>query len=148
MSSPAPAARSWSRTAFLVERYILPSEVNALAASVARVARLCADLSPEGHRVEYLHSVYLPTEDTCFCLFLAPSPDRVRVVNDDAGVALDRLTDAVLLFAGQPTVHLGGTHPSNLSRPPGVSDTSRSRPPPPAVGMPSAFPPTRYPETS
>jgi hypothetical protein len=148
MLSPTPPDQGWSRTAFLVERYIPPSEVNALAASVARVARLCEDLSPEGHRVEYLHSVYLPTEDTCFCLFLAPSPDPVRVVNDLADFALDRLTDAVLLFAGQPTVHLRGTRPSNLSRPPGAADTNRSHPPPPAVGMTSPFPPTRYPETS
>jgi Protein of unknown function (DUF4242) len=148
MSTPTPPDQGWSRNAFLVERYIPPTEVDALAASVARVARLCADLSRDGNGVEYLHSVYLPTEDTCFCLFLAPSPDLVRVVNDEANFALDRLTDAVLLFAGQPTVHLRGAHPSNLSCPPGAADTSRSHPLPPAVGMPSPFPPTRYPETS
>jgi len=148
MSSPTPPDQGWSRTAFLVERYIPPSEVEVLAASVGRVARLCADSSRDANAVEYLHSVYLPTEDTCFCLFLAPSPDLVRVVNDEADFALDRLTAAVLLFAGQPTVRPRGTRPSNVSRPPGAADTSRSHPPRPAVGMTSPFPPTPYPETS
>ena len=89
-------------SAFLVERYIPPLAATHLAASVARVARLCA-LSMEqkpglATDVQYLHSVYLPTEDTCFCLFRAPSADAVRAVNDDADFPLDRITAAVLLL--------------------------------------------------
>ena len=47
--------------------------------------------------MRYLYSAYLSTEDTCFCLFLAPSAEAVRAVNREAGFALDRVIDAVLL---------------------------------------------------
>jgi hypothetical protein len=89
-------------SAFLVERYLPASAADALAASVARVARLCADSDRTGRGVQYLHSAYLPTEDTCFCLFRAPSSDAVRAVNGEGHFALDRITDAVLLFSVEP----------------------------------------------
>jgi len=85
---------------FLVERYLPPAAAQELAASVARVARLSTDSGRSGIEVEYLSSVYLPTEDTCFCLFRAHSPDAVRAVNATAEFALDRITDAVLLYPG------------------------------------------------
>jgi hypothetical protein len=92
---------TWSRDddpqrAFLVERYRSPGAALDLAASTARVARLCAD---SGTRVRYLYSVYLPTEDTCFCLFRAPSSDDVRAVNELGRCNLDRIIDAVLMRA-------------------------------------------------
>jgi hypothetical protein len=51
--------------------------------------------------VRYLYSAYLPAEDTCFCLFQAPSADIVRAVNQQARFTFDRLIDAVLMH-GQP----------------------------------------------
>jgi Protein of unknown function (DUF4242) len=84
---------------FLVERYLSPSHLDGLAESIARVVALCAD----GSGVRYLHSAYLPTEDTCFCLFLAPSSDAVRAVNREANFALDRITNAVVLFGAELT---------------------------------------------
>jgi len=78
---------------FLVERYLPPAAAQELAASVARVARLSTDSGRSGIEVEYLSSVYLPTEDTCFCLFRAHSPDAVRAVNATAEFALDRITE-------------------------------------------------------
>jgi hypothetical protein len=96
MASPRPFDAKAS--AFLVERYLPPAAADELAASVARVARLCTDSGRSGIEVEYLHSVYLPTEDTCFCLFRAPSSDAVRAVNVEADFTLDRITDAVLLL--------------------------------------------------
>jgi hypothetical protein len=98
-------------TAFLVERYLAPAAAGTLAASVSRVALLCGDPRGAHHGVQYLHSVYLPTEDTCFCLFRGPSAAAVREVNREGGFALDRITAAVL-------VHPGSNHP----RPP--SETS------------------------
>jgi hypothetical protein len=94
----SPPASDADRTAFLVERYLPPAAADSLSASVARVARLCADTSRSGPGVQYLHSAYLPTEDTCFCLFRGPSSDAVREVNSDADFPLDRITDALLLL--------------------------------------------------
>jgi hypothetical protein len=94
---PRPAG-----SVFLVERYLPPAAATDLAASVARAARLCAlsiehGSGPAAH-VQYLHSTYMPTEDTCFCLFRASTADAVRALNDEAHFALDRITAAVLLF--------------------------------------------------
>ena len=87
-----------STTTFLVERYLAPGDAGELPASVARVARLCAAGRLAGVDIQYLHSAYLPTEDTCFCVFRAPSPDAVRAVNTEGDFALDRITDAIVLF--------------------------------------------------
>ena len=104
-------------TAFLVERYLPATASNGLAASVARVASLCTDAEGAGTGVQYLHSAYLPSEDTCFCVFRAASADDVRRVNGAASFAFDRITDAVVLLPGvvEPRA---ATHPSGPSVPP------------------------------
>ena len=98
---PSERSSDSDTTAFLVERYLPPAAADSLAASVARVAQLCADMSHSGPGVQYLHSAYLPTEDTCFCLFRSPSSDAVRQVNSEAHFALDRITNAVLLHPSE-----------------------------------------------
>jgi Protein of unknown function (DUF4242) len=101
-SSPA------QEPAFLVERYLSASAAEGLASCVARVARGCAELtaSEGGARpVRYLHSVYIPAEDTCFCVFQAPSAEAVRAVNEAAGFALERISSAVVMFHAD-TVHV------------------------------------------
>jgi Protein of unknown function (DUF4242) len=101
MTSPRPFDAKGAGSAFLVERYLPPAAADGLAASVARVARLCADAGRSGIEVEYLYSTYLATEDTCFCLFRAHSSDAVLAINDEADFALDRITDAALLFPSE-----------------------------------------------
>jgi hypothetical protein len=97
MTWPHPLEHEESLQAFLVERYVSPLAAVGLAASSARLARLCAGPDLTGTRVRHLYSVYLPTEDTCFCLLRAPSAEAVRAVNTQADFALDRIIDAVLL---------------------------------------------------
>jgi hypothetical protein len=59
--------------------------------------------------LQYLHSIYLPSEDTCFCLFRGVSVDALRDINHEAGFALDRITDALLLFPGSSSSRTSGT---------------------------------------
>ena len=73
-----------------------------MADSVSRVALLCAKADQGGAAVQYLHSAYLPTEDTCFCLFRAASAGDVSAVNRAAAFSFDRITEAVLLFSVEP----------------------------------------------
>ena len=108
-----PTAQDFDRpgvTTFLVERYLPAAAVAGLADSVARVVRACHESEAGAPQVEYLQSTFVPAEDTCFCLFRATSPDAVRAVNDAAQFALDRITDALVLFDCVP--------------PPVASDTS------------------------
>ena len=105
VNQPRPAGPDLS--VFLVERYLGPTAALDLTASVARLARL-AEMSGESTggrpepagRVRYLHSTYLPSEDTCFCLFRAATAEAVRTLNERADFPLDRITPAVLLLAG------------------------------------------------
>jgi hypothetical protein len=64
---------------------------------VAQVARICAGQTG-GTAVRYLQSIYVPGEDTCFCVFQAQSGDAVQAVNDAGQFSLDRITEAVLLI--------------------------------------------------
>jgi len=101
---PTSHATEPQSTVFLVERYVPRSASTGLAESIARVASLCADPGAVDRGMRYLQSAYLPSEDTCFCLFLAPSSDAVRQINDDGEFSLDRITPAVLLHP-EPTSH-------------------------------------------
>ena len=100
MNRPPPSPYDGLPHAFLVERYLTQAAAHELASSTDRLARICA-----GHGVRYLYSAYLPAEDTCFCLFQAPSADAVQAANEQARFAFDRLVDAVLMRdadAGMP----------------------------------------------
>ena len=92
-----------SAPAFLVERYLPAGAVADLATSVARVARICADQGSGRTAVRYVQSMYLPSDDTCFCLFQAPSSDAVRAVNDAGHFPFDRITSAVLVIDAPQT---------------------------------------------
>jgi Protein of unknown function (DUF4242) len=108
MTTPRVRAPGGSSSVFLVERYLPPTAAETLSASVARAAQLCALSAESGaesgsaSEVQYLQSAYLPTEDTCFCLFRAATADAVRALNDEADFALDRITAGVLLFPTNP----------------------------------------------
>lgn len=98
MNTPQSAAADVPGSTFLVERYLPTAASSGLAESVARVAIVCAQ-SDGGHsQVRYLQSTYLPSEDTCFCLFQADSSDAVRAVNAAGQFAFDRITAAVVMF--------------------------------------------------
>ena len=77
---------------FLVERYVPASDLDQLATAVHRVAHRCEEHRRAGVDVAYVHSIYVPAEDTCFCVFRAPSTDDVREVNDVEAFGIDRVS--------------------------------------------------------
>ena len=81
---------------FLVERF-LPG---APEAQLAAVEALATALSPrtgadDSHDVRYLGSTLIPSDQVCFCLFEGPSSDEVKAVNVRAGLAFERVVEAV-----------------------------------------------------
>src|SRR6266567_1581222 len=104
MTTPRRRDPDSPSSVFLVERYLPAAAAGNLASSVARAARLCALSAESGSasRVQYLHSAYLPAEDTCFCLFRAATADAVRALNEEASFALDRIAAAVQLYPVTP----------------------------------------------
>lgn len=99
MTWPQPFDHDESESTFLVERYLSPAAATDLATPTTRLARLCAEADPTGVHLRYLYSAYLPAEDTCFCLFRAPSSDAVRSINQRADFSFDRIADAVLMLS-------------------------------------------------
>ena len=83
--------------AYLVERYLSPTDSAELESAVVRLTRACQATLDTATPVHYLHSTLVPAEDTCFCLFQAPSSEAVRALNQRAGFALDRIVEAALL---------------------------------------------------
>jgi hypothetical protein len=94
---------------FMVERYLSPFAAMGLVASAARVADACARTGRDGDQVRYLHSIFLPAEDLCFCVFQGPSAAAIRAVNDAATFAVDRITDAVVVHPPQSTPYRAPT---------------------------------------
>ena len=81
---------------FLVERYLPVGDVDGLARAVDRVALACAG-DATGHEVRYVQSTFVPADDTCFCVFLAPSVEAVHAVNEVAHFPVDRISLAISL---------------------------------------------------
>jgi hypothetical protein len=121
MTAPQPRHRAGHPRAFLVERYLPPEAAKNLAALTVRVRDLCTESDRTQTPVRYLYSAYLPSEDTCFCLFQAQSTMAVLAVNRQADFALDRITNATLLVPTETTFQ----PVQNASAAPGTS-SSRS----------------------
>lgn len=62
---------------------------------VADTTRRARELVREA-RIRYLWSAFVPEEGSCFCLFTAPSAEKARVVNEQAGFPFARIFPAVL----------------------------------------------------
>jgi hypothetical protein len=79
---------------YLVERYLAAPDAADLAAAVRRLAHACHATAGSAAPVRYLHSTFVPADDTCFCLFQAASSEAVRAVNALAHFGFDRISDA------------------------------------------------------
>ncbi len=75
---------------YLVERYLPGRDRAWLVEALAQLPRDDADVS-------YLGSLYVPSDESCFCRFSAPDADSVRRVNELAGVPFARIVAAVEL---------------------------------------------------
>jgi hypothetical protein len=72
---------------YLVERYLPGRDRAWLEAALARLPR---DRGP----VAYRGSIYVPSDESCFCRFEAPCAEDVRDANELAGVPLARIVAA------------------------------------------------------
>jgi Protein of unknown function (DUF4242) len=79
---------------YLVERYLPGRDRAWLEAALARLPNDC-------HGVAYLGSIYVPSDESCLCRFEAPSVEKVRDVNEVAGVPFARIVVATELAGTQ-----------------------------------------------
>jgi hypothetical protein len=87
---------------YLVERFLpaaTPDRLHQLAAASSEAAAL---MRADGVPVHYLESTLLADEESCLCLFSAPSADDVRRACDRAGLEYERIVEAMHVHAAEP----------------------------------------------
>jgi Protein of unknown function (DUF4242) len=81
--------------AFVGEQY-LPANGSAAAARGADAAgRAAEQLTREGTPVQFVRSIFVPEDETCFHLYLAESVESVQAAAGRAALRLDRVAEAV-----------------------------------------------------
>jgi hypothetical protein len=80
---------------FMVERELpgitLPQLADAQKAAIETSDRM----SGEGKDVRYIRSTWVPGDSRVMCLFESDSSDRVREVNETAGIPFTRIVEAM-----------------------------------------------------
>jgi hypothetical protein len=80
---------------FLVEMYMPRLRAGEVEKAAERARAAAAALRRSGSDVCYLRLIFVPDDETCFHLFEAASAETVRVAGHFAGLAFDRVTEAV-----------------------------------------------------
>jgi hypothetical protein len=101
---------------FLVERYLQIADLNELAATVASAASVCDDRRRDGATLRYVHSTFVPGDETCFCVFEAESAHDVNVLNVDIDFRIDRISPAVSLHTAPGSSPVTRPRPANHPR--------------------------------
>ena len=79
---------------FVVERYRPSSDTDSLRAVADRLTVGSRQASRDGGSVRYVHTIFLPGDETCLHLFEADSEAEVRAVARRAGIDADRVVPA------------------------------------------------------
>jgi Nickel responsive protein SCO4226-like len=87
---------------FLVELYVSRTDLAAFERDAESARRAAERLSRQGTPVRYLHSLFVPDDETCFHLYEAASAESVRKATDGAGLLFARISEAVP-GSGSPT---------------------------------------------
>jgi hypothetical protein len=79
---------------YLVERYVPGLSRSEIVEAAERASAAGADLAAEGLPVRYLGSLFLASEESCFCEFEGPSAEAVELANRRAGIPFARVVPA------------------------------------------------------
>ncbi len=82
-------------TEFLVEVYLARGGGDALERRSAQARTAAEELTSEGTPVTFLHSIFVPDDETCFFLYEAVSADVVRAVAQRAALPFERVSEAL-----------------------------------------------------
>jgi hypothetical protein len=69
------------------------------AADFAQRARTAAELAG----IHFVEAIAVPSDESCFALFEAPSLKQVQAAANHAGIAVDRVVEAVSIAPQGPT---------------------------------------------
>ena len=78
---------------YMVERHLPGITPEQLMAAAGRAKAVTAEMTQQGKPVRYLRSTFVPSEEKYFCLFDAPSAERVQEANELAQIPLLKITE-------------------------------------------------------
>ncbi len=82
---------------FLVELYVSHADRDAVDRGAERTRFAAEELTREGTPVRYLHSIFVPADETWFVLCEAGSAGAVREAARRADLRFDRIAEAIAL---------------------------------------------------
>ncbi len=88
-------------TEFLVECFVSATDMTAVADGSEGARRAAEALTREGIEVRFLRSIFVPEDETCFYLYEAGSAQAVHEAAIRAGLAFDRVAEAVAMTSGE-----------------------------------------------
>ena len=88
---------------FLVELYVPRSEGEAVEEGASRARRAAEVLTLEGTPVQFLRSIFVPEDETCFFLYKAASSDAVRTAAQRAALRYERVVETVAQPREEPS---------------------------------------------
>jgi hypothetical protein len=87
--------RSWSVPEYLVEAYVSQNTTPGNAPGIDEVSLAAHQLTREGIPVRFLHSIYVPEDETAFYLFQALSVEAVHEAAARAGLQVEHISEAI-----------------------------------------------------
>ena len=81
---------------FAVEAYASGVTPGDLAKLAARAREATEAVKTEGLRVRYLNSIFMPADEICLHLFEGPSAEAIGEVTGRAGLAFERVIEALI----------------------------------------------------
>jgi hypothetical protein len=100
--SGATYRRSGGPHAFLVEHYCPDATPETFRAMAERVRVAVDDLARSGAVVQFLHSTFVPEEESALCVFLSSAQALFEEVYRRAGVDFERILSVLELETGEP----------------------------------------------
>jgi hypothetical protein len=80
---------------YLMESYLPRHQLNERAATIARVRRAARAVSLQGTPVRYLHSIFIPADESSFHLFEGPSAEAIEEVGRQAALEHERIVEVL-----------------------------------------------------
>jgi hypothetical protein len=80
---------------FLAERYVSAANPELARLDAARASAASKEQTDSETTIRYLGSTLIPSDETCFALFQAPSAEDVRRLLEQASLPYDRIVEAV-----------------------------------------------------
>jgi len=85
-------------TLYVTERHLPGSTPVQLQALQTAALTSSHQFTAAGKPVQYLQSIWLPSDEQMLCLFQATDPTHVRDVNEAAGLPFTRIVEALALM--------------------------------------------------